>query len=67
MFHGELRHELAEVREALALDPEIPVTACDARDRPSSIKAMPHLVTYASTKSRRQVRIQQAEGGRLRL
>lgn len=47
LFHGELRHELDEVREALALCPNVPVTTCDARDRASSTEALQELVSYA--------------------
>lgn len=46
-FYGELRHELDEVREALALGPEVPLTTCDARDRASSTKTLQELVSYA--------------------
>lgn len=46
MFDGELRHELDEVREALALDPDVPLTTCDARDPRSTAKALQELVSY---------------------
>jgi signal recognition particle receptor subunit beta len=37
-FEGAPRHEQAEVREALDLHDDVPLTACDARDR-DSVKA----------------------------
>ena len=46
MFDGELGHELDEVREALALAPDVPLTTCDARDRGSTTKALQELVSY---------------------
>jgi hypothetical protein len=46
MFDGELRHDLAEVREALALSPDVPLVTCDARDPASSVKTLQELVSY---------------------
>jgi signal recognition particle receptor subunit beta len=46
MFDGELRHDLDEVRDALALSPDIPLTTCDARDPASTAKALQELVSY---------------------
>ncbi|WP_026360254.1 GTP-binding protein [Amycolatopsis nigrescens] len=46
LFDGELRHELDEVRDALALSPDTPLIACDARDRASSVEALRELVTH---------------------
>ncbi|MGI9000175.1 MAG: GTP-binding protein [Pseudonocardia sp.] len=46
MFDGELTYELDEVREALALGPDVPLTACDAREPGSSAKALQELVSY---------------------
>jgi hypothetical protein len=45
-FDGELTHDLAEVREALALSPDIPLTTCDARDPASTAKTLQELVSY---------------------
>jgi uncharacterized protein len=45
-FNGELPHELGEVREALALDPGVPLTTCDARDPASAAKVLQELVSY---------------------
>ncbi|MGH3814310.1 MAG: GTP-binding protein [Pseudonocardiaceae bacterium] len=47
MFDGELVHELDEVREALALGPDVPLTTCDARDPVSTARALRELVSYA--------------------
>lgn len=46
MFDGALGYELDEVREALTLGPEVPLTTCDARDPGSTAKALHELVTY---------------------
>ncbi|MGH3916271.1 MAG: GTP-binding protein [Pseudonocardiaceae bacterium] len=46
MFDGELGYELDEVREALALPPDVPMTTCDARDPGSTAKALQELVSY---------------------
>ncbi|MCA1708009.1 MAG: ATP-binding protein [Actinobacteria bacterium] len=47
MFDGELVHELDEVREALALAPDLPLTTCDARDPASTARVLQGLVSYA--------------------
>jgi signal recognition particle receptor subunit beta len=47
MFEGELRHELDEVREALALGPDVPLSTCDARDPRSTAKVLQALVSYS--------------------
>ena len=46
-FDGELRHELADVREALAIDPSVPILTVDARDRESTKEALIALVEHA--------------------
>jgi signal recognition particle receptor subunit beta len=46
LFDGKLTHDVDEVREALALDPRIPVITCDARDRASVTEALQALVTH---------------------
>jgi hypothetical protein len=45
-FDGELRHELNELREALALGPDVPLTTCDARDPESAAHTLQKLVSY---------------------
>lgn len=46
MFDGELRHELDELREALALGPDVPLTTCEARDPESAARTLQELVSY---------------------
>lgn len=46
MFDGQLPHDLDEVREALALAPDVPLTTCDARDPESTAKTLQELVYY---------------------
>jgi signal recognition particle receptor subunit beta len=46
MFYGELDYELDEVREALALHPDILLTTCDARHPGSTANALQELVSY---------------------
>ena len=47
MFDGELRHELDELREAIALGSDVPLTTCDARDPESAAQTLQELVVYA--------------------
>ncbi|WP_424188033.1 GTP-binding protein [Actinokineospora sp. G85] len=47
MFDGVLSHDLDEVRDALAISPEVPLVTCDARDRASVGGALRALVSYA--------------------
>jgi len=46
LFDGELRHDLAEVREALDLHPDTPLITVDARDPKSTAEALRELVSY---------------------
>jgi uncharacterized protein len=46
-FDGVLCHELEDVREALAIDPAVPVLTVDARDRESTKQALIALVEHA--------------------
>ncbi|TNC26982.1 GTP-binding protein [Amycolatopsis alkalitolerans] len=46
LFDGELAHDLDEVREALALRPEIPLITCDAREPASAVAALQELVSH---------------------
>ncbi|HET6501491.1 MAG TPA: ATP/GTP-binding protein [Amycolatopsis sp.] len=46
LFDGELLHNVDEVREALALRPDIPLITCDARDKKSCVEALQELVSY---------------------
>ena len=46
-IHGHLTTSLDEIREALRLDPAIPITSLDARDRSSVRDALVHVVRHA--------------------
>lgn len=46
-FDGVLRHEIEDVREALAIDPSVPILTVDARDRESTKEALIALVEHA--------------------
>jgi signal recognition particle receptor subunit beta len=46
-FDGVLQHELADIREALAIDPSVPILTVDARDRESTKQALIALVEHA--------------------
>jgi len=46
-FHGSVAHEVRQVREALAVPPEVPVILCDARDRSSTKATLVELVQHA--------------------
>ncbi len=53
-FDGTLAHNIDEVREALSIDPAIPVVAVDARDRTSTKQALIKLVQHAIARRRAQ-------------
>jgi signal recognition particle receptor subunit beta len=46
MFDGVLAHDLDEVREALALGPDVPLVTCDARSPASCVDSLKALVTH---------------------
>jgi uncharacterized protein len=46
MAGDELAHDLDELREALALDPQVPLMTCDARDPRSAATVLQELVSY---------------------
>lgn len=48
-FHGELRHDLAAVRDAVAVPGHVPVLATDARSREATRSALVALVRHAMT------------------
>jgi signal recognition particle receptor subunit beta len=60
LFDGELAHDLGEVREALALRPDVPLITCDARKPASAVAALQELVSH--TLSLAEV----SESGRIR-
>jgi signal recognition particle receptor subunit beta len=50
MFFGQCLYSEDEIREALRLDPAIPLLWCDARDRSSSKQALIRLVQHAMSR-----------------
>ena len=50
-FHGTLAHDVNDVREALAVPPDVPLILCDARDRDSTKAALLELVQHAMLKA----------------
>ena len=46
-FDGKMLHRVEDVREAMAIDPSIPMATCDARDRESVKSALIELVQHA--------------------
>ena len=46
-FDGTLHHRVDDVRQAMAIGPEVPVFACDARSRESTKQGLITLVEYA--------------------
>ncbi|MCW2638367.1 MAG: hypothetical protein JWP76_673 [Dactylosporangium sp.] len=46
LFDGVLTHDLEDVREALALSPEVPLVTCDARDPSSVARALMAVVEH---------------------
>jgi uncharacterized protein len=48
-FHGEFPHGAQDVREALAVSPNVPITQCNARQRTSTKSALITLVEHAMT------------------
>ncbi len=53
-FNGEQRHTTQKVRDALDLDPGVPVVLCDARDRESSKHVFVTLVEHVMGRLQRQ-------------
>ncbi|UMP07359.1 ATP/GTP-binding protein [Amycolatopsis sp. EV170708-02-1] len=45
-FEGMPVHDLEEVRDALALSPDIPLVTCDARDPKSAVATLQELVSH---------------------
>src|ERR1044071_3877368 len=52
-FDGLVQHRIEDVREAMAIDPSIPIVDCDARDRQSVKRALIELVQLAIHRRRR--------------
>ncbi|MEU5849673.1 GTP-binding protein [Saccharopolyspora shandongensis] len=47
MFDGRMLHSLEQVREAMAIGPDVPMGPCDARDRESTKRTLIALVEHA--------------------
>jgi signal recognition particle receptor subunit beta len=47
LFDGSLLHKVEDVREAMAIDPAIPIFTCDARSRESTKQILIGLVEHA--------------------
>jgi uncharacterized protein len=52
-FNGVLTHVVDDVRDALALNPNVPIVTCDARDRESTKQTLIALVEHAMRVRRR--------------
>ena len=46
-FDGQLQHTLDDVREAMSIDPAVPMVVCDARHRQSTKETLIALVQHA--------------------
>jgi uncharacterized protein len=46
-FDGLMHHPAEEVRDALTIDPSVPIIPCDARNRQSTKQILIHLVEHA--------------------
>ncbi|GAA4886152.1 MULTISPECIES: GTP-binding protein [Saccharopolyspora] len=46
-FDNTLLHRVEEIREAVAISPDVPIVTCDARDRDSTKETLIKLVEYA--------------------
>ncbi len=53
-FDGRQMHRLEDVREAMSIDPAIPMVTCDARDRESVKQALIALVEHAMRRAGRR-------------
>ncbi|GAB2734612.1 ATP/GTP-binding protein [Salinifilum aidingensis] len=49
-FDGQLLHSIEQVREAMAIGPDVPIGPCDARDRESTKQSLITLVQHAMRK-----------------
>ena len=50
-FDGILPYEIEDVRAALAINPEVPLLTCDARDTASAVYTLTELVRYAMSRT----------------
>jgi len=54
-FNKVQYHDVRDVRDALAIGPEVPMVSCDARERESTKQVLISLVEYVLTMRRQQV------------
>jgi hypothetical protein len=47
LFDGQMLHSIEQVREAMAIGPNVPIGPCDARDRESTKRTLIALVEHA--------------------
>jgi uncharacterized protein len=57
LFHGVQSHQVEQVREALALRPDVPIVPCDARDRESTKATLIRLVEHALARRRGEIAV----------
>jgi len=57
LFHAVRSHEVDEVREALALRPDVPIVPCDARDRASAKATLIRLVEHVLARRRGEIAV----------
>ena len=48
-FHGQFPYSIPDVQQALAVNPDVPIVRCDARERKSTKSALISLVEHAMT------------------
>ena len=46
-FHGKFPYSISDVQQALAVNPDVPIVCCDARERKSTKSALISLVEHA--------------------
>jgi signal recognition particle receptor subunit beta len=64
LFDGVAHHHLGDIREALAVEGDVPVVQCDARERESVKQALVVLVEHALARATRRGRPAAASPGR---
>jgi uncharacterized protein len=57
LFHGVQSHQVEQVREALALRPDVPIVPCDARDRESTKATLIRLVEHVLARRRGEIAV----------
>jgi uncharacterized protein len=57
LFHGVQSHQVEQVREALAVRPDVPIVPCDARDRESTKATLIRLVEHVLARRRGEIAV----------